>query len=152
MLWLVCRCKVGLVLARTRLGEGEGVLTSSLYTIPTGLWVFQDTDNSRFPPRKSSPLTDDAVASWHGFIMTSLLIMICQFSLAQPSCHFLFSPVELPVFCTSLLQSSPSLRVSRESETYLESIALWVSVCDQHLCENTTCEEQQRPLDGCELW
>lgn len=78
--------------------------------------------------------------------------MICQFSLAQPSCHFSFSPVELPGFGTSLLQSSPSLRVSRESETYLESIALWVSVCDQHLCENATCEEQQRPHDGCELW
>lgn len=49
------------------------------------------------PSRKSSPMTDDAVASWHRFIMILLLITICQFSLAQPVCHFSLSPVELPV-------------------------------------------------------
>lgn len=38
-------------------------------------------------------LTDDAVASWRGFIMTLLLIRACQFSIAQP---VLFSAVELP--------------------------------------------------------
>lgn len=126
MLWFVCKSKVRLTLARTRVGEGGGALASSLYTILTNLQVFQDTDDSRFPPRKSSPLIDDAVASWHGFIMTLLLIMICRFSLAQSDCCFLLSPVELPVpqwgegttlFHTSLLWSLPSLRVSRESET-----------------------------------
>lgn len=84
------------MLARTRVGEGGGGLASSLYTIPTGLEVFQDR-RQQVPSRKSSPMTDDAVASWHRFIMILLLITICQFSLAQPVCHFSLSPVELPV-------------------------------------------------------
>lgn len=95
----------------TRVGQGEGALASSLYTIPTSLCVFQDTDHSRFPPHKSSLLMSDAVASWLGFIMTLLLIMIWQFSLAQPGCHLSLLPVVCQciqwgectvVFCASL--------------------------------------------------
>jgi len=118
---------------------------------------FQDTDGSRFPPRKSSPLIDDAVASWHGFMMTLLLIIICQFSLAQPDCHFLLSPVELPVppvgrgdchFSTSLPWSLPSLRASREREICLESPALWVRGGDRHLCEDTSVRSSKDPVTG----
>lgn len=42
-------------------------------------------------------LTDDAVASWHCFVMTLLLIRVCQFSIAQPVVFSAVELLELPV-------------------------------------------------------
>lgn len=73
--------------------RGAGILAMhNSYRPPS----FSRHRRQQVPSLKSSPMTDDAVASWHGFIMTLLLIMICQFSLAQPDCHFSLSPLELP--------------------------------------------------------